>query len=113
MNTLIHGLIAALFGIVCWFLWAMLTVVSTLMLRVSDQPPLFTQMIVGFRPLLVVLPILVVGYCLFIWFRRSEGTRHWVGFFAGTMMALVVITLPTMVAVWLPVVQFMDQTITR
>lgn len=113
MNKLIHGLIAAFFGIACWLLWAMLTVVSKLILRVSDQPPLFTQLIVDLKPLLILLPVLVVGYCLFVWIRRVEKSPSWVGFFAGAMMALVLIMLPTMIAVWLPVIQFVDQTITR
>jgi hypothetical protein len=113
MNKLIHGLIAAFFGIACWFLWAMLTLVSKVMLRVSDQPPLFTQLIVDLRPLLILLPVLVAGYCLFVWIRKAERSPNWVGFFAGTMMALVLFMLPTMVAVWLPIMQFMDQGLTK
>jgi hypothetical protein len=113
MNKVIHGMIAVFFGIACWFLWAMLTVVSNLMLRVSDQPPAFTQLVVDLKPLLVLLPFLVIGYCFFVWLRRSANTPDWVGFFAGTMMGLVLIMLPTMVAIWLPMVQFMDQALIK
>ncbi len=110
MNKVIHGLIAAFFGTACWFLWGMLTLVSNVMLRVSDHPPMFTQLCVSLRPLLVLLPALAAAYCLFVWLRRSDKSVSWLGFFASTMMALVLIMLPTMIAIWLPVVQFIELT---
>jgi hypothetical protein len=106
MNKTIHGLIAAAFAFACWCLWGMLTLASKLMLRVSDHPPAFTELCVGLRPLFVVLPVLAAAYCLYVWIRKTDPRRSWVPFFAATMGSLVVVMLPTLIAVWLPVIQF-------
>jgi hypothetical protein len=106
MNNVIHGLIAAVFGIACWFLWAWLTMFAGFVQRVlgGDQIPAFTILVLNLRPLLVILPGLAVVYCLYTWFRRDLSRATWHGFFASTMALLVLLMLPCMFAVWLPVI---------
>ena len=110
MNKIIHGLIAAGFAFACWCLWAMLKLTSHVMLRVSDHPPAFTQLCVELKPLLVVLPVLAAAYCLYVWIRKTDHRPSWVPFFAATMGSLVLVMLPTMIAVWLPMIQFIELT---
>jgi len=62
-----------------------------------------------FRPLLVVLPILAAAYCIYVWVRKTDERRSWVGFFAATMCALVLVTLPTMVAAYLPLIESLSR----
>jgi len=100
MNKVIHGLVAAVFGITCLFLSWMLTLVSRLQ---QETLPPFTRFCVGVRPLLLVLPVLALGYCFYVWFNRNDTHKSWFGFFAGTMMVLVLVMTPTMIAAWLPV----------
>ena len=113
MNRLIHGLIAVFFGVACWFLWGVLTLTSNVMLRISDHPPAFTQLCVSLRPVLVVLPALAAGYCLLVWIRKAEVVNSWFGFLASTMMALVLVLIPTMIAIWLPVIQFIEKSLAQ
>jgi hypothetical protein len=101
MNKVIHGIVATVFVITCLFLSWMLTLVSGLMPGV--QLPAFTRFCVSLRPALWVLPVLVVGYCVYVWFSESDPPKSWVGFFAGTMMVLVFVLTPTIIAAWLPV----------
>jgi len=108
MNKAIHGLVTAFLAINCWFLWGMLRLTGGFMHRVSDHPPLFTQLCVNLRPVFAVLPILALCYCVYVWLRKADTGPSWVGFFASTMGVLVLTMLPTMVAVWLPMVQFIE-----
>jgi len=71
--------------------------------------PAFTQLCIRFRPLLVVLPILAAAYCIYVWVRKTDERRSWVGFFAATMCALVLVTLPTMVAAYLPLIESLSR----
>lgn len=101
MNKVIHGLVAAVFGITCLFLSWMLTLVSGLM--PGMQLPAFTRFCISVRPLLLVPPVLAVSYCFNVWFGRNDTRRSWVGFFAGTTTVLVFVMVPTIIAAWLPV----------
>ena len=101
MNKVIHGLVTAVFGITCLFLSWMLTLVSGF--RPGAELPAFTRYCVSLRPLLLVLPVLAVGYCVYVWFSKKDTRKSWVGFFAGTMMVLVFVMVPTIIAAWLPV----------
>jgi len=51
-----------------------------------------------------VLPFIAAAYCIYVWIRKTDGRRSWVSFFAATMGVLVVVTLPTFVAMYLPLV---------
>jgi hypothetical protein len=101
MNKVIHGIVAALFAITCLFQSWMLTLVSGLMPGV--QMPAITRVCVSSRPVLWVLAALAVGYCVYVWFSKRDTRNSWVGFFAGTMMVLVFVMVPTMITAWLPV----------
>ena len=46
---------------------------------------------------------MAVGYCVYVWFSKKDTRKSWVGFFAGTMMVLVFVMVPTIIAAWLPV----------
>lgn len=104
MNKVIHGLVAAVFVITCLFLRWMLTLVSGL--QHGMQLPAFTRFCVSFSPLFLVLPALALGYCVYVWFSKRDPRKSWVSFFAGTTMVLVFLTVPTVIAAWLPVLHF-------
>ena len=106
MNKLIHAVILAVFGIACWFVWAMLTL--TTHVRGGGELPAFTRLCVGLRPLALVLPIIAAAYCIYVWIRKADGRRSWVGFFAATMCALVLVMLPTFVAAYLPLLDSLN-----
>ena len=106
MNKLIHGLIAVSFAFACLCLWGMLTLTSHVPPRVAGQVPAFTQFCIGLRPLFVVLPVVAAAYCLYVWIRKTDHRHSWVPFFATTMGCLMVVMLPTIIAVWLPVIQY-------
>ena len=110
MNKFIHGLIAAGFGMACWFLWAWLTMCGRFLQHAlgGDHIPGFTVLVLNLRPVLVILPILGLAYCLSSWLRRDTNRGTWQGFFAGTMAVLTLLTLPCMFAVWLPLVSMIE-----
>jgi hypothetical protein len=102
MNKFIHALILATFAFACWFLSGILKL--SMIAGGSVPPPAFTRLCIGLRPVLVVLPCLAVIYCLYVWFRKSNGKNSWVNFFAVTMSVLVLVTLPSLTAAYLPLV---------
>jgi hypothetical protein len=110
MNKTIHGLITACFAFACWCLWGMLTLISRITLRVPDYPPGFTELWLRLRPLFVVLPVVAAAYCVYVWIRKTDSRRSWVPFFAAAVGSLVLVMLPTMIAIWLPVIQFIELT---
>jgi hypothetical protein len=110
MNKLAHILVLAVFGIACGFLWGVLTLASYAghaMAGHGQALPTFTTFCIGLRPVMIVLPILVAAYCLWIGFRGAARLPSWVVFFAATMSALVFVTLPTLVAAYLPLVDYL------
>jgi hypothetical protein len=109
LNKLIHGLVAVGLSIACWFLWGMLRLTAGFMHRVSDYPPMFTQLCVSLKWVFAVLPIVALAYCLVVWVRKPDPHHSWVGFFATTMGVLVLTAMPALIAVWLPMVKFIEQ----
>lgn len=107
MNKFAHGLILAFFAISCWFVWGMLTLITYI--DKTNPLPAFTRLCVGFRPFIVVLPILAAGYCLYVWFRKSPEQRPWVNFFATTTCTLFLLAMPTLIAGYLPLVVVLDR----
>jgi glycerol-3-phosphate acyltransferase PlsY len=74
------------------------------------QLPAFTRLCMVAGPRLVGgLAILAAAYCLWVWFRKTEARASWVGFLATTMASLVFVLLPTMVAMYLPVIDAINQ----
>lgn len=102
MNKFIHGLLLATFAVACWFLSGLLKL--SVIAGGNVQPPAFTRLCIGLRPVFVVLPCLAAAYCLYVWFRKSNGKSSWINFFAVTMSVLVLVTLPSLTAAYLPLV---------
>jgi len=102
MKKLAHILVLAVFGVACWFLWGILHLAPVV--AHGGALPGFTTLCVELRPVLVVLPILAAAYCLGILVLKAERSPSWVPFFATTMSVLVLVTLPTLVAAYLPLV---------
>jgi hypothetical protein len=107
MNKLAHTLVLAVFGIACWFTWGILTLTSRL--AHAKALPGFTTLCIGLRPVLIVLPVMAVVYCLWIWFRKAERVPSWIVFFAATTSILVLVTLPTLIAAFLPLMNVYQQ----
>jgi hypothetical protein len=61
----------------------------------------------------VAAPLMAAGYFLYVCFRKNEQGRPWNCFFAVTTTALLLLLLPVLVAVWLPMVQFMENAAAR
>jgi hypothetical protein len=103
VNKLAHALVLAVFGIACCFTWVILTLASRT--GHGEGLPGFTTFCVGLRRVLIVLPVMAAAYCFWIWFRRAERLSSWIGFFAATMSVLVLVTLPTLIAAYLPLIK--------
>lgn len=118
MNKIMHGVVLALFGGACWFLSLMLKLplmVQTATARLTSAPrgqavfPAFTRLCMGAGPVLLgTLAVLALGYCIFVWARRAERQAPWVGFLAASTSALVLVLLPTVVAIYLPLVDLLN-----
>ena len=107
MNKLIHGLILASFGFGCWCLWGILRLTGHIY-PASVKLPAFTQLCVNSRSALLVLPGLAAMYCLYVLVRRAENQPRWVGFFAVTTMLLLLLTIVTFLAAWIPQLKAID-----
>jgi hypothetical protein len=106
MNKVAHGVILALFWAACWLVWALLQL--PLMIRMHGAPlqlPGFTILCRAVGPgLVIVMAALATGYCLWVWFRKRDQPGSWVGFLATATGFLFLVTLPVMVAIYLPLV---------
>ena len=73
------------------------------------MPP-FTRLCVGYGPLLMAgLAILALAYCIYVWTRKVEKRANWIGFLATTVSALVLVLMPTVVAMYITVVDFINR----
>jgi hypothetical protein len=107
MKKAAHLMILAVFSVACWFLWGILHLAPAV--AHGGSAPQFTLLCVGLRPGLIALPILAAAYCLWVMFRKADKLPSWMPFFATTMSVLVLITLPTLVAAYLPLVSSINQ----
>jgi hypothetical protein len=108
MKKFIHALVLGVFGFGCFFTWAILGL-STHGPRADLAPlPSFTALCISLRPVVIALPILAAVYCVWVWFRKADRVPSWIGFFAATTGALVVVTLPAMVAAYLPLLRALN-----
>jgi hypothetical protein len=122
MNKIMHGVVLVLFGGACWFLSLILKLplmVQPATARLASAPPgqailpAFTRLCMSAGPIvLVAFALLALGYCVYIWSQRVERQAPWVGFLATTMSALVLILLPTVVAIYIPLVDFLNRSTT-
>ena len=99
-NKLAHTLVFAVFGVACSLVWLLMKL--PLLLGPGHPLPGFTQLCVSLRPIMVLLPIAAGAYCVWIWFRKADRLPSWTGFFAVLMGALVLVSLPAVVAAYLP-----------
>jgi hypothetical protein len=119
MNKMMHGVVLVLFGGACWFMSLMLKLplmVQPATARLASVPPgqailpAFTRLCMGAGPfLLAAFALLALAYCIYVWVRRPEHQAAWVGFLATTMSALVLVLLPTVVAIYIPLVDFLNR----
>ena len=64
----------------------------------------------GAGPILLgALALLALSYCIYVWVRKAERAASWIGFLASTMSALVLFLLPTVVAIYIPLVDFLNR----
>lgn len=109
LNVIIYGLILVFFSVGCWFLWGLLHLPQMMAVATRGMAlPAFTQFVVSWQSYLAVPPLLAAVHCGYVWIRKLKGTSSWMGFFATTMAVLVLLTLPTLIAVLLPVIAFMN-----
>ena len=99
----------------CWLVWALLqlpALVMPAMVRlhgVEFQLPAFTRLCMGLGPSVIIgLGALATGYCVWVWFRKAETKRSWVGFLATATGSLFFITLPIVAAIYLPLVSALN-----
>jgi hypothetical protein len=110
MNKLAHGIVLAFFGAACWLVWALLQL--PLMVRIhgiAPQLPAFTKFCMDVGPSFVGgLAALATAYCVWVWFRKAESRPSWVGFLATVTGSLLLVTLPVVVAIYLPLVNALN-----
>jgi hypothetical protein len=59
--------------------------------------------------LLDTLVLLALGYCVYVCARKVERPASWIGFLATTMSALVLVLMPSVVAIYIPLVDFLNR----
>ena len=100
MSKMMHAVILLVFGAACWFMSLILK------LPLMVQPA--TARLPGVPPGQAVLPAFT-RLCIYVWVRKAERPAPWTGFLATTMSALVVVLLPTVVAIYIPLVDFLNR----
>jgi hypothetical protein len=106
VNKFAHGVVLLFFGVACWFVSVLLRLPAMVGLRgIAYEPPAFTRfcMNVG-PPLLIGLGAVATVYCLWVWFSHADARKSWVGFLAVATAVLFVLTLPVIIALYLPLV---------
>ena len=105
-NKLAHGIVLAFFAVACWLVWALLQLPAMIRMHgVSIPLPAFTRFCMFLGPsVLIGLATLATGYCVWVWLRKADPARSWVGFLATATGSLFFITLPIVVAIYLPLV---------
>ena len=105
-NKLAHGVVLAFFGVACWFIWVLLQLPSMVRLHgVELYLPAFTRFCIALGTWIVVgLAILATAYCIRVLIRKADSQSSWVAFLATVTAALLFVTLPTIVAIYLPLV---------
>ena len=109
MKKFTHVLITLTFAFACLSLWAILTTLGKVVANSPHTLPGFTRMCMGLSPLLLMLPIPVVGYCLYMLFRRQPTEQSSTTFLACTMSVLCLVFFPVLVALFLPCLRFMER----
>ena len=67
--------------------------------------PAFTRFCMAIGPGIVTsFALAATAYCCWVWFKKADPGRSWVGFLATATSLLFLLTLPVAVALYLPVV---------
>jgi hypothetical protein len=121
MNKMLHAVVLVVFAGACWFLSLILKLPLMVQPATARLPsvgpghavlPAFTRLCMGAGPVLLgVFALLALGYCIYVWVRKAERPPPWVGFLATTMSALVLVLLPTVVAIYIPLVDFLNRSV--
>jgi hypothetical protein len=119
MNKMMHAVVFVVFSVACWFVALILKLpmmVLPAIARLRSNPlepaalPAFTRLCMGAGPIILgMFALLALGYCIYVWMRKGERSASWTGFLATTMSALVLVLLPTVVAIYIPVVDFLNR----
>src|SRR5262245_18846820 len=100
MRTFMRLLALVVFTFNCWFAWEMLA----LMVKFKNAGrvlPFFTSLCISLRPLLAVLPIVALAYCLWLWVQKEETASRWRVIIAATMTVLILFAFPAMLTSFL------------
>jgi hypothetical protein len=109
MNKIAHGIVLAFFGVASWLVWALLQLPQMVKLHGVENLPAFTRFCMGVGPFVVGgLATLAVGYCIWVWSRKDEPRVSWVAFLAAATGSLFLVTLPIVVALYLPLVNVLN-----
>ncbi len=110
MNKIAHGIVLAFVGVACWLVWTLLQLPLMVKLRgVELHLPAFTRFCMSVGPFVVIgLATIATGYCIWIWGRKGEARFSWVGFLATATGSLFLVTLPIVVALYLPLVNALN-----
>ncbi len=121
MNKVMHAVVLVVFGLACGLLALILKLPSMVlpaMARLPSAPPgqavlplpAFTRLCTAVGPvLLAALALLALGYCIYVCVRKAERSASWIGFLATTMSAVVLVLLPSVVAIYIPLVDFLNR----
>jgi hypothetical protein len=122
MNKVMHAVVLLVFGAACGLLLLILKLPSMVIPAIARLPsvppgqailPAFTRFCMAVGPVVVVvLAILALGYCIYVWVRKAECAASWTGFLATTMSALLLVLLPSLVAIYIPLVDFLNRSTT-
>jgi hypothetical protein len=107
MNRITHGLVTVAFSFACLCLWSLLSVLGKTSAASGFALPAFTRFCIGLSPLLLMLPVPVVGYCLYALFCRPQSEQAGATFLAWTMSALCLVFFPVLIALFLPCLKLM------
>lgn len=106
MNKIAHAFVLLFFGVGCWLVWALLQLPRMVRLHgVELHLPAFTKFCMDIGPAVVIaLLALATGYCFWVWLRKTVAAGSWVGFLATATGSLLLLILPIVVALYLPLV---------
>ncbi len=107
MNKTMHGIVLAFFAFACWCVAIILKLPRMVAPKISHPLPAFSRFCMGVGPIVLLgLVLLALGYCLFVWLRTAETRSSWVAFLAASVSMVVLSMMPTVIAIYLPIVDF-------
>ena len=109
MNKTLHAVILAFFAGACWFLSLMLKMPMMIARSGAVMPP-FARVCVTYGPLVAAaLALSALAYCVYVWTRKEGKQTNWIGFLATAVSALLVVLMPTVVAMYITVADFINR----